>query len=240
MLIIAPERGPDGDTATGTGFFITPELVLTNRHVVEDADPSRLVVTSRKLGRTRAAQIVAQSPSSEIGTPDLALIRVEGASGIQPLALTETAAPLDQVIAAGFPGLLLQADEAFNRLLHGDAASMPEVILTDGRINAIQSSASGLKIMPHSAAVSGGNSGGPLSDACGRVVGVNTFITANRQQVAHANYAQKTDTVLAFLKQNHVDATVLTGPCTPGSPPATSPVTPAPTTPAPITPTPAH
>lgn len=240
VLIIAPERGPDGNTATGTGFFITPDLILTNRHVIEDAEPTQIVVTSHKLGRTRPAQIVAQTPGSEIGTLDLALLRVEGASGVQPLALTETAAPLDQVIAAGFPGLLMQADEAFTRLLHGDTASVPEVILTDGRINAIQASPSGLKIMPHSAAVSGGNSGGPLADACGRVVGINTFITANRQQVAHANYAQKSDAAIAFLKQNGVDATVLEGPCTPGVPTPPPPTTaPTPAAPTPAAPTPA-
>lgn len=236
VLIIAPERGPDGNTATGTGFFITPDLILTNRHVIEDAEPTQIVVTSHKLGRTRPAQIVAQTPGSEIGTLDLALLRVEGASGVQPLALTETAAPLDQVIAAGFPGLLMQSDEAFTRLLHGDAASVPEVILTDGRINAIQASPAGLKIMPHSAAVSGGNSGGPLADACGRVVGINTFITANRQQVAHANYAQKSDAAIAFLKQNGVGATVLEGPCTPGVPTPPPPATataPTPAAPAP-------
>lgn len=234
VLIIAPERGPDGNTATGTGFFITPDLILTNRHVIEDAEPDRIVVTSHKLGRTRPARIVAQTPGSEIGTLDLALLRVEGASGVQPLALSETAAPLDQVIAAGFPGLLMQSDEAFTRLLGGDAASVPEVILTDGRINAIQASPAGLKIMPHSAAVSGGNSGGPLADACGRVVGINTFITANRQQVAHANYAQKSDAAIAFLKQNGVDATVLEGPCTPGvpAPPSPTPASPTPASPA--------
>ena len=202
--------------------------MLTNRHVIESAEPSRIVVTSRKLGQTRPAKIIAQTPVSEIGQPDFALLQVDGASGIQPLALTETAAPLDQVIAAGFPGLLMQSDEAFSRLLHGDSASVPELILTDGRINAIQSSASGMKIMPHSAAVSGGNSGGPLADACGRVVGVNTFITANRQQVAHANYAQKADAVIAFLKQNGVDATVVTGPCNPVAPTTSAAATPAP------------
>ena len=247
VLVIAPEPGNDGGIETGSGFFITPNLVLTNRHVIESAEPSRIIVTSRKLGQTRPAKIVAQTPVSEIGQPDFALLQVDGASGIQPLALTETAAPLDQVIAAGFPGLLMQSDEAFTRLLHGDSASVPELILTDGRINAIQSSASGMKIMPHSAAVSGGNSGGPLADACGRVVGVNTFITANRQQVAHANYAQKADAVIAFLKQNGVDATVVTGPCNPAAPPAAAaaatpqaaPAPASPTAPAPA-PAPAH
>jgi len=222
VLIIAPSSGPDGGASTGSGFFVAPDLIATNLHVIEGADPAEIVVTSKKLGRTTHARVVAQTPSSEIGSPDIALLRVDGAPGIQPLAFSTTAAPLDQVIAAGFPGLLMQSDEAFTRLRNGDAAAVPELILTDGRINAIQSAAGGMKIIPHSAAVSGGNSGGPLADACGRVLGINTFITANREQVVHANYAQKSDGIVAFIRQNGVDVADLTGPCVPGTPPSAS------------------
>ena len=223
--------GPNGETATGSGFFVAPDLIATNRHVIEGADPAGIMVTSKKLGRTTRAQVVAQTPNAEIGSPDIALLRVSGAAGIQPLAFSTAAAPLDQVVAAGFPGLLMQSDEAFNRLQGGDASAVPEVILTDGRINAIQSAASGMRIIPHSAAVSSGNSGGPLADACGRVIGINTFITANREQVVHANYAQKADGVVAFLRQNGADVADLTGACTPSAPPAAPPAAP-PTPPA--------
>ncbi len=225
VLVVAPRA--DG-TATGSGFFIAPNLVVTNRHVIEDADPARLVVTSKKLGHLTAARIKAQTPSSEIGGADVALLQVDGVDGVQPLAFSTTAATLDPVIAAGFPGLLLQSDEAFDRLRQGDASAVPEVILTDGKINAIQSAPGGMKIMPHSAAVSGGNSGGPLVDACGRVLGINTFITANREQVVHANYAQKSDGVIAFLRENGVTVTDVTAPCTPvPAPPPAQPVAPA-------------
>ncbi len=234
VLIIAPGANGDG-TATGSGFFIAPDLIVTNRHVVEEADQQAIMVTSKKLGRTTRVTVVAQTPNSEIGSPDVAVLRVEGVTGIQPLAFSTTAGSLDQVIAAGFPGLLLQSDEAFARLRRGDASAVPEVILTDGRINAIQSSPSGMKIMPHSAAVSGGNSGGPLVDACGRVLGINTFITANREQVVHANYAQKSDGVIAFLKQNSIVATDLTAPCVPGAPATPPASTPPPSTPPPST-----
>lgn len=228
VLIVAPSLGSDG-TSTGTGFFVAPDLIVTNRHVIEDADPAQLVVTSRKLARTTHATIVAQTPNSEIGSPDIALLRIEPGSGIQPLAFSSAVAPLDQVIAAGFPGLLLQTDEAFARLRQGDASAMPEVILTDGRVNAIQSAPGGMRIIPHSAAVSGGNSGGPLVDACGRVVGINTFITANRDQVAHANYAQKSEGAIAFLRQNGVNVADLTEPCNPAArtPAVSVPVSPA-------------
>jgi len=243
VLIIAPERGSGDGASTGSGFFVAPNLIATNRHVIEGADPNEIVVTSKKLGRTTPARVMAQTPSSEIGGPDIALLRVEGVTGIQPLAFSTTAAPLDQVIAAGFPGLLMQADEAFARLKRGDASAVPELILTDGRINAIQSAEGGMKIMPHSAAVSGGNSGGPLADACGRVLGINTFITANRDQVAHANYAQKSDGIVAFIRQNGTDVADLTGPCTPGAAPTPPAATPpivqlpaAPAAPAPAAP----
>lgn len=234
VLIIAPGRGPDDGASTGSGFFVTPDLIATNRHVIEDADPDAIAVTSKKLGRVTRARVVAQTPSAEIGSPDIALLRVEGAPGVQPLAFSTVAAPLDPVIAAGFPGLLMESDEAFARLKRGDLSAVPEVILTDGKINAIQSAPGGMRIMPHSAAVSGGNSGGPLADACGRVLGINTFITANREQVAHANYAQKADGIVAFLRQNGAEVSDLSGPCTPGAPPPpAAPAPPAPASPAP-------
>ena len=233
VLIIAPGRGPDDGASTGSGFFVTPDLIATNRHVIEDADPNGIAVTSKKLGRITRARVVAQTPDAEIGNPDIALLRVESAPGVQPLAFSTVAAPLDAVIAAGFPGLLMESDEAFARLRRGDLSAVPEVILTDGKINAIQSAPGGMRIMPHSAAVSGGNSGGPLTDACGRVLGINTFITANREQVAHANYAQKSDGIVAFLRQNGAEVADLSGPCTPGTPPPAAPAPPAPASPAP-------
>ena len=237
VLIIAPASRTDDGTSTASGFFVAPDLIATNWHVIEGADPSAIMVTSKKLGRTTRAQLVARTPNSEIGSPDIALLRVAGVTGIQPLAFSTTAAPLDQVIAAGFPGLLMQSDAAFERLRNGDASAVPEVILTDGRINAIQSAPTGMRIIPHSAAVSGGNSGGPLADACGRVIGINTFITANREQVVHANYAQKSDGVIEFIRQNGANVQDVTVACTPGGPPAApAPAAPAPAPPPPVTP----
>jgi S1-C subfamily serine protease len=225
VLVISPVHN---GIETGSGFFVTPNLILTNRHVVANSDPKRIWVTNQKLGGTHHVTLVAETPSDRIGGPDFALLRIDGVSGIQPLSLTKTAQPLDEVIAAGYPGLLVEEDPSFSRLLNGDSKAIPEIILTDGRIDAIQTTSQGIQIMPHSAAVSGGNSGGPLVDVCGRVVGVNTFITADRDQVAHANYAQKADGVIAFLEHNGVKATVVDGPCPTAEPtPAAVPVPPA-------------
>jgi S1-C subfamily serine protease len=215
MVLAVSQTG----TETGSGFFVTPDLVVTNRHVVEDAQPGKLFVTGGKLTRATPAQVVAQSPNSEIGSLDVALLRVTGATGVQPLVLSTTAAPLDQVIAAGYPGLTLETDAAYQRLIDGDASAIPSVILTDGRINAIQTSSAGLKIMPHTAAIAPGNSGGPLADACGRVIGINTFINVDTEHAAQTRYAQKIDAVVDFLKSHGVEPTVATDACAAGGGP---------------------
>jgi S1-C subfamily serine protease len=221
VLVIGAQQ--DG-VETGSGFFVAPDMIVTNRHVVEHALPGKLIVTGGKLGHATRAEVVAESPTAEIGALDVALLRIPAVPDVQPLAMSP--------VAAAYPGLTMRGDEAYGRLLNGDMTAMPTVILTDGKISAIQTSSSGLKIMPHTAAVSGGNSGGPLVDACGRVVGVNTFITADREQVAHNNYAQKSDAIIAFLEANGVHVQVVNDPCVPTAASA-SPAAPAPATGAP-------
>ena len=217
---------PDGSLEIGTGFFVTPTLIATNRHVIEDGRAGRIVVVNVKLEHPLAAQVTAATPNSDIGSLDLALLKVAPQVGIQPLSFTTTVSELDLVIAAGYPALVTRAEGAMQRLLEqGDASAAPQLVMTDGRINAIQTSPEGVKIMPHGASVSGGNSGGPLVDACGRVVGINTFIRADSESAAHANFAQKTDSLLAFFRDNGAAVQDVPGPCAPGTP--VVPLTPA-------------
>ncbi len=237
VLVLVPKG--DG-LSMGTGFFIGPQRVVTNRHVVETAGPDGIVVVNAKLGRPMRATVVAQTPSSVIYNPDVAVLQVPDASAIQPLSFTRTVGQLDTVVAAGFPGVLMRADDNFARLLHGDLAAMPSVILTDGRINAVQTAPTGMPILPHSAQIAPGNSGGPLVDTCGRVVGINTFVNVAAEQAVHINYAEKSDAVLDFLHASQVAAAESASPCVPGggdqiagaAPPAPAP--PAPAQPAPV------
>ncbi|HEY0181283.1 MAG TPA: serine protease [Rhodopila sp.] len=230
VLILVPhEHG----LVLGSGFFIGPQTVVTNRHVVQEAGSDGILVVNKLLGRPMRATVRTMTPNADIYQPDIAVLSVADAPAVQPLSFTRTAGQLDTVIAAGFPGVLLDADTAFSHLLHGDLSAMPSVILTDGRINAVQTAPSGLPILPHSAQISAGNSGGPLVDACGRVVGINTFINVAADQAVHINYAEKADAVLDFLHASRVDATEQTAPCQPGVP-AQSPsaaAQPAPTAP---------
>jgi S1-C subfamily serine protease len=157
--------------------------------------------------------LAAATPNSEIFSPDFAVLKIDHPPTIQPLALTRSVEQLDPVIAAGYPDAVLRADDKYRRLLQGDASALPSIVMTDGRINAIQEAATHLPILPHSALISPGNSGGPLVDACGRIVGVNTFVHAEREQSVHLNYAQKTDTLLDFLKSKNIGSTEVAEPC---------------------------
>lgn len=208
---------PNGDALElGSGFFIGPTLVATNRHVVEQVGADGILVVNSKLGRPLHATIRAETPSSQIYSPDVAVLEVPEAPPLQPLSFTRTVDQLDTVVAAGFPGALLSTDSNFRRLLAGDTSAMPSVIMTDGRVSAVQTAPTGLPIVPHSAQIAPGNSGGPLVDACGRVVGINTFINVSAEQAVHINYAEKADAVLSFLKSKQIDAAENETPCHPG------------------------
>ncbi len=244
VLVMGPLANGQG-VGTGTGFVVAPGVVVTNAHVVAPLDPQRVYVVNRRLGRPIVAQVAAQTPDPAPGRPDFALLRLPAdAPALSPLGLTRVASRLDPVIAAGFPQAIMQTDANFQALLEGNTRTIPELAVTDGLISAVQNLPSGLTVMPHTAAISRGNSGGPLVDRCGRVVGVNTFGFFNAEQGERVSYAQKEDSLVAFLTANGVAVTELTGACQPAAPapqPASAPgAAPATGTPpaAPAAPTP--
>lgn len=196
---------------SGSGFFVTPNTLVTNAHVVEGAG-DKIVLIGPGVGGAEPARVIAKETGSGIQGRDYALLRTEKpAKATLPLAAQAT--ELEPVVAAGFPGLLLVNDIQFQRILQGKPEGLPDLILSQGSIMAVQNRSSRLPTIAHSAAISAGNSGGPLVDTCGRVVGVNTFIRVAVDQASHAGYAIAADDVLRYLAEQHVTPTVAAGPC---------------------------
>ncbi|MEA2255009.1 MAG: putative serine protease PepD [Solirubrobacteraceae bacterium] len=151
--------GSQGQTASGTGFAVSANgLVVTNEHVVDGA--GRITVTLSD-GTKRPATVVGQDRST-----DLALLRVDtGGASLTALKLADSSRAQigDATYAIGNPFGL-------------EGTLTTGIVSATGRtIDAPNGSSIG-GVIQTDAALNPGNSGGPLLDAQGEVIGVNSQI----------------------------------------------------------------
>jgi S1-C subfamily serine protease len=230
-LVIAPSA-QGGGASIGTGFFINDRHLVTNRHVIEGADTARVFIVNRAQRRPVAGRVVESSRSSEIGGGDFAIIEVASAQGRPAMTLTPRVARGDTVIAAGYPSLVMSNDTGFQRLLEGDSTNIPDAAITQGMVTALQTSERGFPVMVHGATISQGNSGGPLSDLCGRSVGVNTYGHVDASNALRLNFALRTEGLKRFLDEHRIAYTINNDACVPTQAASAAPASqPAPGTP---------
>jgi hypothetical protein len=98
----------------------------------------------------------------------------------------------------------MRTDQVFKRLMDGNLSSVPDPVVTQGWVTAMQTSEHGLPVLVHGATISQGNSGGPLTDLCGRVVGVNTYGSVDAENALRLNFALRTEGLRKFLDDRHI------------------------------------
>jgi S1-C subfamily serine protease len=138
-------------TFSGSGFFVSQNgFFLTNYHVIEKADRI-LVKTSDGDFPAKIAKI---DPAN-----DVAVIKVDGIFGCLPLGATRDVALGDPVITIGYPNIDIQ----------GVAPK-----LTAGEISSLSGMGDDPRVFQISVPIQPGNSGGPLVDQRGNVIGITT------------------------------------------------------------------
>ena len=156
----------EGQAGAGTGIILTSDgLVLTNAHVVAGLPSIEVGIFD---GSRAAARLVGSFPEE-----DVALIQIEDRTDLIPAELGSSDALQvgEEVIAignalnlGGRPTVTLGIVSALGRNLEAQGISLEGLIQTDAAINP-------------------GNSGGPLVNAAGQVVGVNTAIIGDAQNI---------------------------------------------------------
>ncbi len=175
-----------GGRGVGTGVVLTSDgQILTNAHVVEDA--SEVVVRFAGETEPRVAKILA----SDLGN-DLALLKID-ATGLVAATFAKpgTVQIGDAVIAIGYalaldggPTVTSGIVSALKRTIETDSGALNSLIQTD-------------------AAISSGNSGGPLVNLKGEVVGINTAVARGDSTSAANNigFSISVDEVLIVIEQ---------------------------------------
>ena len=170
-------------TGAGSGFFISTDgLIVTNNHVVESADKIRVRLADNT---ELSAKIVGRDPAT-----DVALIRVDskGPFTSLPLGDSDTLRVGEWVMAVGNPLAMEHTVTVGVVSAKGRALGLSEA--TRSFENFIQTDA----------AINLGNSGGPLVNLRGEVVGMNTAINAAGQNLGFAVPVNTVKTVVPQLK----------------------------------------
>lgn len=199
VFIVAP--GGKRTVSTGSGFFVAPGYVVTNRHVVGDSK-GKVLVTSKGLGEPVRGEVVALSSGKNT---DFAIVRVQTPPNarVATLPLSGGVQKTEKVGAWGYPDLVGKNDPAYARLLRGeDISAIPELSYTEGVVSAVLPR--NPEIIVHTAPISPGNSGGPLLNGKGEVVGINTMITLDEGSYRQASLALSAADIQKFLASHGI------------------------------------
>lgn len=182
FFTVEPSQG------AGTGVVLTKDgYILTNAHVIEGAATIKVTFSDRKV---RSATVIGWDRER-----DVALVKVDGVTNL-PIARLGSSKAIsvgDQVLAIGnalaLPGgptVTTGIVSAVERTIEADNGALEGLIQTDAAINP-------------------GNSGGPLVNARGEVIGINTAILRNTNNIGFSIAIDRIKPIIEKLRKGEKD-----------------------------------
>jgi len=208
VVTIATVDGEVVGFGHGSGVAVSPNRVVTNAHVVELAQryPGNVVigVVPSAGSRSYEAKVVAFDAGR-----DLALLEFTGASLPPATLYSGPVADGGNVVALGYPG---NVDLATARSAT-DYITPQAPIRSEGVFSGLRAM-SGVQVLLHTANIARGNSGGPLLDPCGRVIGINSALTQGEAGDANFGFAIADSELAGFLGEAKQKYQSVGSPCT--------------------------
>ncbi|MCK5459635.1 trypsin-like peptidase domain-containing protein, partial [Candidatus Parcubacteria bacterium] len=190
--LISPKFGEKQKVGSGTGFIVDAEkgLILTNKHVVSDPDAEYSVIINS--GNRYGAEVLALDPIN-----DLAVIKIQADEKLSEAEFgnSDNLQIGQSAIAIGFA-----LGEYQNSVTKGIISGIGRSVIagdSSGKTEPLED------IIQTDAAVNPGNSGGPLIDLRGKVIGVNTAIDREGQSVSFAIPSNEAKFVFESVREHN-------------------------------------
>jgi len=206
LVIINTTLQYTSEQAAGTGMVLNPTgLVLTNNHVIENA--TKITATSVATGKTYPAKVVGYDV-----TGDVAEIQLQGASGLDPITVANPA-----TVKSGISVVAMGNAEGQSQIVPatGQVTGLNQTITASDQGGTVTSETLHGMIETNANIVAG-DSGGPLANTAGQVIGMDTAgndVSTPEQQSA-AGFAIPIQTAMAVGSQisaGHASSTIVVG-----------------------------
>ena len=174
---------------SGTGFYVASNgLIVTNNHVIDNANVIGITQFINGRKTILKAKVILTDPQN-----DLALLQVDDSRfvspGVIPYSIKPDVADVgESIFTMGYPLSNILGDE---------------IKITDGIISARSGLQGDSKMYQISASITYGNSGGPLFDKEGNLLGMNSSGIANKNIAENTGYSIKTSMILNLLNSSN-------------------------------------